>query len=292
MSFNLIASRYPIAILGAIAVWLFSVPAVAVEIPFSGEATKLQRVIDNAPENATIACDSTRQLVISKTTFIEKAMTLTGLTARLPKSLGRTPMIWIQKSGSTIEACKFYDANKDGIMVTPIDGGGDIVGGSIRGIEAFRMGRDAVSLSGGNNGARVRNVTVDKVKLKVGYLRGAVEVSDGTDSIAADASGSNRIRLNGDPLFQLGPLDQGYWSGGHEHLQNEQSRLCALQYDLGSRVRFEVIARGRQPDRTETDARKWIDFGVGRLRTASKQEIGQVFQTRQTYEPSTRRVGR
>lgn len=45
------------------------------------------------------------------------------------------------------------------------------------------MGRDAVSLSGGNRGQRIRNVTVENVRLKVGYFRGAVEVSDGTDNI-------------------------------------------------------------------------------------------------------------
>ncbi|MCH7752403.1 MAG: hypothetical protein IH898_09655 [Planctomycetes bacterium] len=211
--FTFIPSRDRIAKFGALAFWLSSFPTFAVDIPFSGGAAELQQAINDAPENATIVCDSKRRLVISKTIFIKKAITLKGLTARLPEKLGRTqmivveaegvtlsgielhgnyktvsqddraPLIWLQKSRFTIEGCKFYDATKDGIMVTPIDGAGDIVGGSIRDIEAFRMGRDAVSISGGNKGEKVRNVTVENVRLKVGYLRGAVEVSDGTDNI-------------------------------------------------------------------------------------------------------------
>ena len=62
-------------------------------------------------------------------------------------------------------------------------GGADIVGGVIKDIEAFRIGRDAVSITGGNRGQRVRDVTVENVSLKRGYKRGAVEVSDGTDNI-------------------------------------------------------------------------------------------------------------
>jgi hypothetical protein len=45
------------------------------------------------------------------------------------------------------------------------------------------MGRDAVSISGGNNGLRVRDVNVRNVRLERGYFRGAVEVSDGTDNV-------------------------------------------------------------------------------------------------------------
>ena len=69
-------------------------------------------------------------------------------------------------------------------MITPPEGGRDIVGGEVRDIKAFRMGRDAVSISGGNNGLRIRDVTVRNVRLERGYHRGAVEVSDGTDNIS------------------------------------------------------------------------------------------------------------
>ena len=102
-------------------------------------------------------------------------------------------MIWIQKGGFTVERCTFYDSTKDGVMVTPLADAGDIVGGVIRDIASFRMGRDAVSISGGNEGQKVRDLTVENVSLKVGYERGAVEISDGTDHItvrnvsAADA---------------------------------------------------------------------------------------------------------
>ena len=210
--------RFSPAQLGILAIsvimfWLVNVPAYADEIPFSGDAAELQEVLDGAPENATIVCDRKQTLVISETIFIRKAITLKDLTARLPDRLGRTPMvvveaegvtmagielhgnyetvsqkdrapmIWIQRGQFQIKDCRFYDGTKDGVMVTPVAGAGDIAGGSIRDIKAFRMGRDAVSISGGNKGERVRNVTVDNVRLKVGYARGAVEVSDGSDNI-------------------------------------------------------------------------------------------------------------
>ena len=63
------------------------------------------------------------------------------------------------------------------------DKGRDIVGGVIQDIKAFRMGRDAISISGGNNGLRVRDVTVRNVRLERGFHRGAVEVSDGADNV-------------------------------------------------------------------------------------------------------------
>ena len=177
-------SRLPLAKLAAIALFFFSSRTLAVEISFSGDAAELHQVINDAPKNATIVCDGKPQLDISETIFIKKAITLKGLRARLPERLGRTPMIvvqaegvvligiqlhgnyttvsqndrapmiWLQKGGFTVKGCRFYDATKDGIMVTPLDGDGDIDGGSIRDIEAFRMGRDAVSISGGNQGAK------------------------------------------------------------------------------------------------------------------------------------------
>ncbi|MBN2269612.1 MAG: hypothetical protein JXN61_03305 [Sedimentisphaerales bacterium] len=42
---------------------------------------------------------------------------------------------------------------------------------------------DPAELSGGCGGQRIRNVTVENVSLKKGYLRGAVEVSDGADNV-------------------------------------------------------------------------------------------------------------
>jgi hypothetical protein len=205
--------RHVVLVVAASSFGLPCLPAPGAERPFDGDAAALQQAIDQASENATIVCDRQRLLVISKPITITKPITLTGLKARLPDGLGRTPMvvvaaegvtltnlelhgnyttvaqadrapmIWVQRGRFTIESCQFFDGTKDGIMVTPLDDGYDIVGGTIRQIQAFRMGRDAVSLSGGNQGRKVRDLTVENVKLERGYERGAVEVSDGSDSI-------------------------------------------------------------------------------------------------------------
>ena len=178
-----------------------------------GEQGGLQQVIDSALPDTTVICDTNKQLEITTPLTIKKALTLQGLNARLPKNLGRTSLIIVEAKGVTltnitlygnydtvdqkdraplisiregnfrIEDCKFYDSSKDGINVCPKSGGGDIVSGTIRNIKAFRIGRDAVSISGGNQGLRVRDVTVESISLKKGYLRGAVEVSDGTHNI-------------------------------------------------------------------------------------------------------------
>jgi len=179
----------------------------------AGGEADFQALLDKAPEGAVVVCQQAQPLVVTKSLLIGKRMTLRGLKANLPEKLGNTPIlivdaagvtlldiemhgnydsvdqkvrapfIHIKRGGFVIERCKFYDGSKDGLMVTPDDGAGDIVGGAIRNIEAFRMGRDAVSLSGGNTGQRLRDLTVENVSLKRGYERGAVEVSDGTDNI-------------------------------------------------------------------------------------------------------------
>jgi hypothetical protein len=97
----------------------------------------------------------------------------------------RAPLIHVRKGRFTLERCVFYDATKDGVMVTPERSDSDIVGVIIRHIKAYRMGRDAVSIAGGDRGQgmRIRNVLVEDVRLERGYLRGAVEVSDGSDKV-------------------------------------------------------------------------------------------------------------
>jgi len=182
-------------------------------IRYSGHGETLQQVIDDAPPGATIVCDAERQIELSTALAITKPMTLKGLNARLPRGLGRTslivvdaegvaltdlelhgnydsvdqqdraPLIRIRKGNFRIERCKFYDSSKDGVEISPGSGGTDIVGGLIRDIEAFRIGRDAVSISSGNLALRVRDVTVENISIRKGYLRGAVEVSDGTENI-------------------------------------------------------------------------------------------------------------
>jgi hypothetical protein len=182
-------------------------------VKFTGKGMDFQALLNRVPAGTVVVCEQAQPLVVAKTITIGKPMTLRGLKAKLPEKLGKTTLLVVASSGVTlldlelhgnyssvnqkdrapllhvktggfrIERCKFFDGSKDGIMVTPDDGAGDIVGGTIRDIEGARMGRDAVSLSGGNRGQRIRNVTVENVRLKVGYFRGAVEVSDGTDNI-------------------------------------------------------------------------------------------------------------
>ena len=178
-----------------------------------GEAS-LQQVIDAAPAGSTVVCDSWYPLTLSTPIIINKPLTLKGLNARLPEGLGKTslievttenvtlldlelhgnynsveqvnraPLINISKGEFRIERCWFFDSSKDGVQIQPADGATeDIVGGTIKDIKAYRMGRDAVSISGGIEGRKVRNVTVDNVSQIKGYYRGAVEVSDGTDNI-------------------------------------------------------------------------------------------------------------
>ncbi len=183
-------------------------------VEFTGGEVDLQALLDKVPEGAVVVCEQAEPLVVSKTIMITKPMTLRGLKARLPEKLGDMPLMVVEAKGVTladlvmhgnydsvsqknrapfihikagefrVERCRFFDGTKDGINVTPDDGAGDIVGGVIRDIEGFRMGRDVVSLSGGCGGQRIRNVTVENVGLKKGYFRGAVEVSDGADNIA------------------------------------------------------------------------------------------------------------
>ncbi|MCF7848249.1 MAG: hypothetical protein K9M45_05305 [Kiritimatiellales bacterium] len=185
----------------------------AATVPYTGDGSDLQRFLDEAPENAMIVCDASIVLTFRAPIIIRKVLTIRGLHARLPDKLGRTALIevmaegvtlldlelhgnydsvsqedrntliWISRGNFRIERCRFFDGSKDGVMITPEKGAGDLVGGVVRDIEAHRMGRDAVSIGGGNAGARIRDVTVENVILKRGYHRGAVEVSDGTDNI-------------------------------------------------------------------------------------------------------------
>lgn len=182
-------------------------------LKFTGTATDLQALLDKAPVGASVLCEPTQTLTVTQTLILNKPMVLRGLKARLPEKLGdtvllvvaakgvtladlelhgnydsvpqkkRAPLIHIKAGEFRVERCKFFDASKDGIMVTPDDGTGDLVGGIIRNIEGTRMGRDVVSLSGGCGGQRIRHVTVENIRLKKGYHRGAVEVSDGSDDV-------------------------------------------------------------------------------------------------------------
>ncbi|MBP7936450.1 MAG: hypothetical protein KA354_17565 [Phycisphaerae bacterium] len=205
--------------------------AAPAEMKFTGG--DLQAILDRAPKDAIVVCEQTEPIPVARTLRIERPMTLKGLKAVLPERLGDTILLSVEAGGVTlrdlelrgnydtvdqknraplihvkagpfrIERCRFFDASKDGVMITPDDGTGDIVGGVVREIEGIRMGRDVVSISGGNGGQRVRDVTVETVRLKTGFYRGAVEVSDGTDNITV------RHVVAEDAVYALDVQDHG-----------------------------------------------------------------------------------
>ena len=182
-------------------------------VTYSGDGSDLQQVVDRAAAGSVVECDVRNQRTLTAPLLIRKPLTLRGLNARLPEKLARTSLIVVEAEGVTLEGlelhgnydsvsqkdraplikihagnfrlerCRFYDSTKDGVEITPKPNGGDIVGGIVRDIKGFRIGRDAVSISGGNRGEKVRDVVVENVSLRKGYHRGAVEVSDGTDNI-------------------------------------------------------------------------------------------------------------
>jgi hypothetical protein len=234
----------------ALIVWLAiggAATAGAPKIAYDGDGADLQKVIDAAEAAATIACNPKRKLELSRPVTIKKALALEGLHAGLPTGLGKTslivveaqgvtlrdcelhgnydsvpqkdraPLVWFQAGKFTIERCTFHDASKDGVMITPRDepGANDIVGGAIRDIKGFRLGRDAVSISGGNKGQKVRNVTVDNVRLEKSYHRGAVEVSDGTDDITV------RNVYAQDAVYAIDVQDHGKGSAANTNVQIE-----------------------------------------------------------------------
>ncbi len=189
------------------------VPATARIIDVAGH--DLQQVIDSAPPHSTIICDPNRQLTLSTPIRIRKPLTLRGLNAKLPEKLSKTsllsihaervtvsnfvltgnadsvpqperaPLMVIEAGDFRIESGQFFNSSKDGIMITPgTPGEGDLVGGVVRDIVGHKIIRDLVSIGGAAGGARkVRNLLVDNVRLYGSDLRGAVEVSDGSENI-------------------------------------------------------------------------------------------------------------
>jgi hypothetical protein len=175
----------------------------------------LQQVIDLAPSNAVVQCDPNRSVTLSVPIKIRKPLTLVGLHAQLPEKLGNTSLVIVEAKGVTVtdfelvgngdsvpqkeraplmaiyagdfrvERGRFINSSKDGVM---IDGDGplheDLVGGVVRDIVGRGVVRDVVSISGSSgHGWKIRNVLVDNVRCYDSRLRGAVEVSDGTDNI-------------------------------------------------------------------------------------------------------------
>ncbi len=175
----------------------------------------LQEIVDSAPTNAVVQCDPNQTLTLSVPVTIRKPLTLVGLNARLPEKLGKTPLIIIEAKGVAVtdfeltgngdsvdqkeraplvvihagdfrvERGRVNNSSKDGLMIEgdgPLDE--DLVGGVVRDIVGHNIIRDVVSISGSDgHGRLIRNVLVDNVRGYDSALRGAVEVSDGTDNI-------------------------------------------------------------------------------------------------------------
>jgi len=175
----------------------------------------LQAALDAAATHSIVLCDRNRPLTLSTPVTIRKPLTLRGLHARLPERLGNTPLVVVAADGVTIcdfelygnrdsvpqddrcallviqagdftvERGLFVNSSKDGVMVDgPSVKDRDIVGGVVRDIVGRGNVRDVVSLGGGGvHGHRIRNVLVDNVRGYDSRLRGAVEVSDGSDNV-------------------------------------------------------------------------------------------------------------
>ena len=90
-----------------------------------------------------------------------------------------------------------------------------------------------------------------------------------TIDIAPDAAGLNRIRLNGEPIFQFGPLDQGYWPDGALTPPSEEAVRYELQYlkDIGCnmvRVHIKVHPQRWYYEADRLGLLVWQDFVCSR----------------------------
>lgn len=175
----------------------------------------LQQLIDTAPSNTVVQCDPNRLFTLAAPVFVRKPLTLAGLRARLPEKLGNTSLVVVESSGVAVtdfeltgnadsvdqadrapllviragnfrvERGTFLNSSKDGVMIeTDGTNDQDLVGGVVRDVVGRGVIRDTVSISGSSGkGRKIRNVLVDNVRCYDSRLRGAVEVSDGTDNI-------------------------------------------------------------------------------------------------------------
>ncbi len=178
------------------------------------DARSLQRAVDAAPPHATLIADRNDQVEISATVRIDKPLTLVGLNARLEPGLGKTPILEVVSEGVRIrdflltgngdsveqadraplillrrgrflvENGETNNSAKDGVMITPVPEYGDIEHGVIRNLTGRDTIRDIVSISGaGDLGLFVRHLVVENIRAYGSRLRGAVEVSDGSEHI-------------------------------------------------------------------------------------------------------------
>ncbi len=171
----------------------------------------LAEVIQAAPPYSVILCNRNRELTLSTPILVDKPLTLRGMHAKLPERLGNTSLVIVRAAGVrftdfelhgnassvsqddrapllrihagdfAVERGVFADSSKDGVMIEAEDK--DIIGGVVRDVVGMGVIRDTVSISGGSQGARIRNILVDNVRAYRSSRRGAVEVSDGTDNV-------------------------------------------------------------------------------------------------------------
>ena len=174
----------------------------------------LQAAVDKAPAHAIVMADRTKQIEIVSTVRITKPLTLVGLNARLKPRLAKTPilavlaegvrirdfllegnadsvtqperapLIVVRRGRFVVENGETNNSAKDGVMITPIAQYGDIEHGVVRNLIAKGTVRDAVSIGGaGDEGLFVRHLVVENIRAYRSELRGAVEVSDGSEYI-------------------------------------------------------------------------------------------------------------
>jgi len=171
----------------------------------------LQAVIDSAPDHAKIICNLNDTMEVVNTIMVNKPLAITGLQAALPDSLGdmpilqfnapgaiisnfilhgnaqtvsqknRAPLLIIAAGDFLVERGKFFNSSKEGVSIEADEE--DLTGGVVRDIYGKGVMRDLVSINGGYQGKKVRNVLVENIRCDSCVLRGAVEVSNGTDNI-------------------------------------------------------------------------------------------------------------
>lgn len=178
------------------------------------DAGALQREVAAAPPHSVLIADRNRQVEVAETVRIDKPVTLVGLNLRLRPGLAKTPILEILAEGVrlrdfvlegngdsvtqeeraplivvrrgrfVIEDGETNNSAKDGVMITPVAEYGDIEHGVIRNLTGRNTIRDIVSISGrGNEGLQVRHLVVEGIRSFGSELRGAVEVSDGSEHI-------------------------------------------------------------------------------------------------------------
>jgi hypothetical protein len=174
----------------------------------------LQEVVEAAAPYSVVECNPNTTQTISETVVLNRPVTLRGLNARLPDKLGnvpvlrveseqvtitdfylrgnadtvsqdrRAPLIEIRRGRFRIERGVLENSSKDGVMVSPKSGAGNLADGVVRDLVGRGVVRDVVSLSGdGTKGCRVRNILVENIRGFGSELRGTVEVSDGSENI-------------------------------------------------------------------------------------------------------------